>query len=228
MKVKQYKKFKAIYNVILDNGTKRIATKNMTPGLEVYGEELVTIANDEYRLWDPRRSKLAAAIVKGLNEVPIKPESKVLYLGAASGTTPSHISDIIGVNGYVFCIEFAPRSIRDLVLLSEKRENMIPLLADARLPRTYQRYVDNVDVVYCDVAQPDQAKIIIDNAKIFLKHQGSLLLAIKARSIDSSKNPSIVYKQQMNLLEDEGYTILEAIDLHPLEKDHAMIHGIFK
>ncbi len=223
MNVDRYKSFKEIYNVIFPDNSRKIATRNLTPGLKVYGEELISVKNIEYRLWDPTRSKLAAALVKGLKFNPIVPGCKVLYLGAASGTTPSHVSDILGAKGFLFCIEFSPRSTRDLVFLCEKRENMVPILDDARYPKNYEFLVDKVDVVYCDVAQPDQAKIIADNGHVFLKRGGYLLLAIKARSISSTKNPSVVYKQQMEILEEEGYEILEAIDLHPLEKDHAMI-----
>ncbi|MHA1244654.1 MAG: fibrillarin-like rRNA/tRNA 2'-O-methyltransferase [Candidatus Heimdallarchaeota archaeon] len=223
MNVKQYKSFDGVFNIFYQDGTKKIATQNFDPGNKVYDEDLVTDGHVEYRLWDPTRSKLAAALVKGLKKNPIVFGSKVLYLGAASGTTPSHVSDIIGKKGFVFCVEFSPRSIRDLVLLCEKRSNMLPILDDARSPRNYEHVIDKVDVVYCDVAQPDQAKIIADNAKIFLKKGGYLLLAIKSRSISATKNPSIVYKQQMTILEDEGFENIEAIDLHPLEKDHAMI-----
>ncbi|MBN1330601.1 MAG: fibrillarin-like rRNA/tRNA 2'-O-methyltransferase [Candidatus Heimdallarchaeota archaeon] len=223
MNVDKYKSFKEIYNVIYPDNSRKIATRNFTPGLKVYGEELVTVKGVEYRLWDPTRSKLAAALVKGLKSNPIEPGTKVLYLGAASGTTPSHVSDIIGAKGFLFCVEFSPRSTRDLVFLCEKRINMVPILDDARYPKNYEFLVDKVDVVYCDVAQPDQAKIIADNGHAFLKRGGYLLLAIKARSISSTKNPSVVYKQQMEILEEEGFEILEAVDLHPLEKDHAMI-----
>ncbi|MGC9780197.1 MAG: fibrillarin-like rRNA/tRNA 2'-O-methyltransferase [Candidatus Heimdallarchaeota archaeon] len=225
MEVKKYKSFEGIYHVIFPDGVRKIATLNFTPGHRVYGEDLIPLGKQEYRLWDPTRSKLAAAIVKGLKKVPIILGSNVLYLGAASGTTPSHISDIIGLKGFEYCIEFSPRSIRDLVFLCEKRLNMSPILEDARYPKNYEYLVNPVDVVYCDVAQPDQAKIMVDNANAFLKKEGHILLAIKARSISSTKNPSIIYKQQMVILEDEGFEIIEAIDLHPLERDHAMILG---
>lgn len=223
MQVKKFKSFQEIFNIFYPDNSKRLATKNLTPGLKVYGEDLIIEDNVEYRMWDAKRSKLAAALVKGLNYVPVVPGCTVLYLGAASGTTPSHISDIIGPKGFMYCVEFSPRSIRDLVLLCEKRGNMLPILDDARIPRNYQNIVDQVDVVYCDVAQPDQAKIIADNAKMFLKHGGYLLLAIKSRSISATKNPSVVYKQQMDILEEEGFRNIEAVDLHPLERDHAMI-----
>ena len=225
MELKNYKSFNGVFNIIFPDGSKKIATKNFHPGHQVYGEELIQVNNIEYRLWDPTRSKLAAALVKGLQTMPIMPKSKVLYLGAASGTTASHVSDIVDSQGIVFCVEFSARSIRDLVFLCEKRKNMLPILDDARYPNNYDFIVDQVDDIYCDVAQPDQAKIIADNAKKFLKKNGYILLAIKARSISSTKNPSIVYKQQMNILEEEGFKIVESIDLHPLEKDHAMIIG---
>lgn len=223
MEVKKYKSFQGIYNIFFPDGSRKIATKNLVPGNRVYGEDLIPFKSEEYRLWDPTRSKLGAAVVKGLKKNPIIPGSKVLYLGAASGTTPSHVSDIIAEEGFLYCVEFSPRSIRDLVFLCEKRENMVPILDDARSPRNYENVLEPVDVVYCDVAQPDQAKIIADNAKMFLKKGGHLMLAIKSRSISATKSPSVVYKQQMNILEDEGFYNLEAIDLHPLEKDHAMI-----
>ena len=223
MVVQKYKSFAGIYNIVFPDGSKKIATKNLSPGYQVYGEDLFTEKDGEYRLWDPTRSKLAAAIIKGLKTVPITPGKKVLYLGAASGTTPSHVSDILGPKGILFCVEFSPRSIRDLVLLCERRENMIPILDDARLPRKYAHIVNDVDVVFCDVAQPDQAKIIVDNSKLFLRTGGHLMLAIKARSISATKNPSVVYKQQMEIIEDGGFTTMQAVDLHPLEKDHALV-----
>jgi fibrillarin-like pre-rRNA processing protein len=225
MNVKPYKSFKGVFNVFYQDGNKKLATLNYTPGLKVYGEDLVLANNKEYRLWDPTRSKLAAALLKGLKFLPIKSGTKLLYLGAASGTTPSHISDIIGASGFQFCVEFSPRSTRDLVFLCEKRNNMTPILDDARNPQNYLHLIDQVDVVYCDVAQPDQATIIAQNAKVYLKKGGFILLAIKARSISSTKNPSVIYKQQMSILEAQGFEILEAVDLHPLEKDHAMILG---
>lgn len=50
----------------------------------------------EYRVWNPFRSKLAAAILGGVEKIHMEPGSKVLYLGAASGTTVSHVADIVG------------------------------------------------------------------------------------------------------------------------------------
>jgi len=229
VEVKAHQKFPEIYWAILEDGTKRLATKNLAPGRAVYGERLVTFKGVEYRIWDPYRSKLAAAILKGLKNVPIKPGNKVLYLGAASGTTASHISDIVGENGHVYCVEFSARAIRELVNnVCAFRPNMSPILEDARLPERYAMLVEKVDNIYCDIAQPEQAKILADNADLYLKKRGEIMLAIKAQSIDVTKEPSEVYKREIETLKDRGFKIKEVIHLEPYDKAHAMIISEFK
>ena len=229
VEVKAHQKFPEIYWAILEDGTKRLATKNLAPGRAVYGERLVTFKGVEYRIWDPYRSKLAAAILKGLKKVPIKPGNKVLYLGAASGTTASHVSDIVGENGHVYCVEFSARAIRELVNnVCAFRPNMSPILEDARLPERYAMLVEKVDNIYCDIAQPEQAKILADNADLYLKKRGGIMLAIKAQSIDVTKEPSEVYKREIETLKDRGFKIKEVIHLEPYDKAHAMIVAEFK
>jgi len=223
--VKPHPQFLAIYQTTLENGTRRLATKNLTPDRKVYGEKLIKYKGVEYRVWDPFRSKLAATIRKGLKNVPIKPSHKVLYLGAASGTTASHVSDIIGEKGYVYCVEFAPRPIRELVNnVCAFRLNMSPILEDARFPEKYAVFINNkVDDVYCDIAQPEQAKVLADNADLFLKKSGWIMLAVKAQSIDVTKEPSEIYKQEVKVLENRGFRIEEIVHLEPYDKAHAMI-----
>lgn len=222
--VKPHPQFPAIYRVTLEDGAQRLATKNLTPGRNVYGERLVRYEGVEYRLWDPFRSKLAAAILKNLKTVPIKPQHKVLYLGAASGTTASHVSDIVGENGHVYCVEFAPRAIRELVNnVCAFRPNMSPILEDARLPEKYAMFVEKVDDVYCDIAQPEQARVLADNADLFLKKSGWIMLAVKAQSIDVTREPSEVYKGEVRVLENRGFRTEEIIRLEPYDKAHAMI-----
>ena len=166
--VRPHPRFPSIYIATLEDGSQRLATKNLAVGRTVYGERLVKSKGVEYRIWDPYRSKLAAAILKGLGTVSIKPDNKVLYLGAASGTTASHVSDIVGEGGHVYCIEFASRSIRELVNnVCVFRYNMSPILADARLPERYTTLVGKADDIYCDIAQPEQARILADNADLF-------------------------------------------------------------
>jgi fibrillarin-like pre-rRNA processing protein len=224
VKVEPLPKFDGVYQVILEDGSRRIASKNLAPGRDVYGERLIRYKDAEYRVWDPYRSKIAAAILKGLRDLPIKAGFKVLYLGAASGTTASHVSDIVGEEGHIFCIEFAPRPLKELIdNVCKYRPNMSPILADARFPEKYANLVEKVDMIYCDIAQPEQAQILVNNAKIFLKKGGWIMLAIKARSIDVTKEPNEVYKREIAILEKNGFQIHQVIHLEPYDKDHAMI-----
>lgn len=224
-RVKLHPQFPAIHQATLQDGAQRLATKNLTPGRNVYGERLIRHKGVEYRVWDPFRSKLAAAILKNLKTVPIKPGHKVLYLGAASGTTASHVSDIVGKKGHVYCVEFASRAIRELVNnVCAYRLNMSPILEDARFPGKYAMFISGkVDDVYCDIAQSEQAKVLADNADLFLKKSGWIMLAVKAQSIDVTKEPTEVYKREVKILENRGFRIEEVIHLEPYDKAHAMI-----
>jgi len=225
VKVKPHPKFAEIYTVVLEDGSKRLATKNLSPGKNVYGERLIKYEGAEYRIWDAFRSKLAAAILKGLNKVPIKPNDSVLYLGAASGTTASHVSDIVGEKGHVYCVEFASRSIRDLVdNVCPYRANMSPILEDARFPEKYSIFIrGKIDDIYCDIAQPEQAKVLANNADHFLKTKGWIMLAVKAQSIDVTREPSEVYKDEVKVLEKNDFTVEQVVQLEPYDKAHAMI-----
>lgn len=206
--------FTGIYNI-----EDHIATENYNPGQKVYGEKLVEVEGNEYRLWEPRRSKFGAAIINGMKTKLIEDDSKVLYLGASSGTTPSHISDIT-VNGYLWCVEFSPRMMRKLVELSKNRPNMIPLLEDATRPRNYIPLLQKVDVLYSDVAQPKQSELFMDNMRLYLKKDGVGVVMIKARSIDVTKNPKKIFKEEESKLKSGGFRVIEKIKLDPYEKDH--------
>jgi fibrillarin-like pre-rRNA processing protein len=159
-----------------------------------------------------------------LDNVPILPKDKVLYLGAASGTTASHVSDIVGEDGQVYCIEFASRSLRDLVNnVCVYRYNMSPILADARIPETYSRMVNHVDSIYFDVAQPEQARVLADNSDIYLDKGGGIMLAIKSQSIDVTMEPAAVFKNEISILEARGFRISNVIGLEPFDKAHVMV-----
>lgn len=216
-------KFKGVYWCDFDDGSKKLATINMVPGLRVYGEQLVTYGDVEFRIWNPYRSKLAAAILKGVSEIVSKPNMNLLYLGTSTGTTISHVSDIIDETGYVYGVEIAPRPFREFMNLCEKRRNIIPILSDARMPQLYRNIVPAVDGIYCDVAQPDQAKILLDNANLFLKPSGLIMLAIKARSIDVTLEPDEIYKREINYLREGGFDIIHVVHLEPYDKDHVMV-----
>jgi fibrillarin-like pre-rRNA processing protein len=222
IKIEKNSKIPEIYWVTLENGAKRVVTKNFFSGTKVYGERLVKHDGEEYRIWDPFRSKMAAAILKGLGRIPIQPGQKILYLGAGSGTTASHISDIVGKEGHIYCIEFSPRSIKKLLNICMIRSNMSPILADARLPEQYLILVERVDTIYCDIAQPEQAKVLADNADLFLKSKGWVLFTIKARSIDVTKKPLEIFERENDVLKARGFIIENVVNLEPYEKAHAM------
>ncbi len=195
-------------------------TRNRVKGKRVYGEKLVVVRGVEYREWNPYRSKLAAAILNGLSVMPITHNSNVLYLGAAQGTTVSHVSDIV-VDGYIVAVEISPKAMEDFLLLAKRRDNIIPILGDANKPEMYEEYLDDINVIYQDVAQPNQTEILSKNAR-YLKH-GYTMLCVKSRSIDVVKNPKKVFRESVSQLEASGLKTEQVVDLEPYEKDHAMI-----
>src|SRR6188472_2515706 len=219
--------FNAI-NWITVNGEKQIATLNLIKGNNVYGEKLVKYNGDEYRIWDPFRSKLAGALKKGLKNLPIMNGTKVLYLGASTGTTVSHVSDIIGFNGIVFAVEPAIRVARELIEnVASKRRNVVPIIEDARKPQSYISVFGKVDVLYCDIAQPDQTDIAIGNCHAYLKRKGAILIIIKSRSIDVTMEPKAVIAHEAKKLESQGFHIDQIIKLDPFDKDHGLIYAIY-
>jgi fibrillarin-like pre-rRNA processing protein len=204
--------------IFLING--KLATKNLVPGKQVYGEELIIVKGTEYRIWDPEKSKLAAAIMKGV-KVEMVSGTKILYLGIAHGTTASHLSDIIGHAGIIYGVEISPRPMRELLPVCEARKNIAPILADARKPAEYS-WIEPVDVVYEDVADRQQVSILIKNCRHFLKPDGLAMLAVKARSIDVTKKPKEVYAQVLDQLQ-KGFKIIRFVKLDPYERDHCFI-----
>jgi fibrillarin-like pre-rRNA processing protein len=206
------------------DGQTRLATLNLAPGVSVYGEKLVVVEGREYRVWDPFRSKLAAAILKGLKDIGLKEGYSVLYLGASTGTTLSHISDIVGEKGVVFGVEFSARVARELIeRVAKHRRNVVPIVADARHPRLYPSIYGKVDLVYCDIAQPDQTEIAVENCRIYLKSEGKLLLVVKCRSIDVAMEPTLIVKQEVAKLKESGFKVNQVVELEPFDKDHALI-----
>lgn len=211
------------YIWIKHEGQQKLATENLVPGNQVYKEKLVHKNKTEYRLWDPFRSKLAAAILNGLETFPFRNKSTVLYLGASTGTTVSHISDIVGPSGIVFGVEHASRVARDFLdRVASHRKNIIPIMQDARRPKEYFAVFGKVDIIYCDIAQPDQTEIAITNCKQFLKKDGWLFLVIKTRSIDVTKSPKRIIEEESEKIKDM-FEVLQTIDLFPYDKDHAMV-----
>lgn len=189
------------------DGETRLATRGET----VYGEPTA----DGWRAWDPRRSKLGGMLELGF-DTGLTGGETVLYLGAASGTTVSHVADFAGPT---YAIEFAPRPVRDLLGAAASRDRLFPLLKDARKPRTYAHVVEaDVDVIVQDVATRGQATVAVRNAQ-FLADDGRLLLAIKARSEDVTAAPTDVFDDALDRLRD-AYKVLETQRLDRFHEDH--------
>ncbi|KAJ1997535.1 Small subunit processome complex component, partial [Coemansia sp. S85] len=182
----------------------------------------------EYRVWNPFRSKIAAGILGGVDHIHIAPGKKVLYLGAASGTTVSHVADVVGPEGAVYAVEFSHRSGRDLINMAKKRTNVVPIVEDARYPQKYRMLVPMVDVIFADVAQPDQARIIALNAHQFLKNTGHIVISIKANCIDSTVEASKVFAREVKKMQEEKIKPQEQLTLEPYERDHAIVVGVYR
>ena len=195
-----------------------LMTVNAVPGKDVYGERLVKIEGVEYRQWDPYRSKLAALILLGGRGFGLDDKTKVLYLGAASGTTASHVSDI-AANGFVHCVEVSERSFRDLVKVCESRKNMIPILEDANQPEEYSHMIEGVELVYQDIAQRNQVDIFVRNMAAFDSEHGILML--KSRSVDVNRKPTDVFTEVRKQLIAKQLKVADVIDLDRFAKDHA-------
>ncbi len=212
---KEYKNFIEIFPNVFRKGNKLFTLPLINSS--VYGEKFITYDGTTLREWVPSRSKLGAAILKGL-KLPISKNSLVLYLGAATGTTISHVSDIV-TNGAVIGVEFSPTVAISLFSLARQRKNLSFIIEDASFPERYMHLVPTVDVIFQDIAQRHQVEILRRNAIFFLKNKGYAMISIKTRSIDVTKPPKEIYKQVKSQLEKD-FEIIQQFSLYPWEKDH--------
>lgn len=214
---------KQIINGIFRIDENILVTKNLTPKKIFFSEEIIKINNSEYRIFNPQHSKLAAALIKGIKGININNNFTVLYLGAAHGYTCSFLSDIID-KGFIFAIDIAPDVFSRLLMVSKERKNMIPILADANHPETYFHRVLASDFIYQDIAQKNQVQIFIKNIKLFLKHKASAIaiLCIKARAIDSVKDPEEIFKKVITELKNNNIKIIDKKTLELFQKDHCV------
>ncbi|MHA1932230.1 MAG: fibrillarin-like rRNA/tRNA 2'-O-methyltransferase [Promethearchaeota archaeon] len=222
IEIKNHPKF---YNVFISGSKEklRLYTRNRDKGYRVYGERLIQYKETEYREWDPFRSKLAALILENPTNNFLSEDLNCLYLGASSGTTISHLSDIV-TNGIIYGIEFADRSIRQLIQNTSHRKNIIPIFNDARYPEKYAKSIfTKINLVYQDVSQPNQAEIALNNSNYYLNDNGLLILAVKSQSIDSIQKSENIYAQEKNILEKGGYEIIESINIHKYAANHIVL-----
>ena len=201
---------------------RELYTVNLRPGVRVYGERLRVDGATEYRHWDPWRSKLAAYLTKSPAPGLLDGVRSVLYLGAAHGTTVSHLSDA-KPDGEVYAIEKSPASFAPLLALARDRPNLLPILADAQLPERYAADVGVVDFLYQDVAQRAQAKIFCEHVTACLRTHGQGILMLKVRSVTQARPTHLVLAEARRELEDAGCSVRESVDLAPFSRDHVAL-----
>lgn len=189
-------------------------------GKSVYGEKFVNEDGKKYRRWDASRSKAGAAVLKDV-DLGIERDDDILYLGAASGTTVSHFSDIVS-KGFIYAVEYSETVIRDLVDVAEDRKNIAPILGNARKPDEYSDIVEKCDIVFQDISQSDQPEIFMKNCEKYLKEDGIGLLAVKAKSISTSEKAEEIFEDVKEKIV-RNFDIIEETTLEPYEKDHLFL-----
>jgi fibrillarin-like pre-rRNA processing protein len=197
-------------------------TVNRTPGTKVYGEALSTADGVEYRAWDPFRSKLAAFLLKGAPADVLGLPRTVLYLGAAHGTTVSHLSDL-WPEATIFAVEKSPTSFARLLALARQRPGLVPILADAQLPERYQADVGAADLLYQDIAQRNQSGIFVENARACLAPEGRGLLMLKVRSVTQQRPTAAVVREARAALSAAHLTVAYETALAPFSREHVAL-----
>ena len=200
----------------------KIYTINNTDKNKYYDESILIYEDNFYREWNPYKSKISASIKKNLKEIPICGESIILYLDSSSGTTVSHISDVLK-KGKIFAVDSSKEMMKKFMKLVYNRKNIFPVLESAR---NYKKYDipsnTNIDLIIQDVACVDQVDILINNSDYYLKSGGKVLMSIKTQSIDSIKKPGVVIEEQKEILKCK-FKILQTLNLEPFEKNHWLL-----
>jgi fibrillarin-like pre-rRNA processing protein len=201
---------------------RELFTVNRNPGTKVYGESLTTVEGVEYRTWDPFRSKLAAFLAKGAPADVLGQPRTVLYLGAAHGTTVSHLSDL-WPDATIFAVEKSPTSFARLLALARTRPGLLPILADAQLPERYQADVGPADLLYQDIAQRNQAGIFVENARACLASRGRGVLMLKVRSVTQQRPTAAVVREARTVLSAAHLKVVYEAELSPFSREHVAL-----
>jgi len=191
----------------------------------VYGERWAAFGARTYRAFEPVRSKLAAAIVRDWRGPLPAPAERWLYLGAATGTTASHVADLLGPDGRLYAVERSPRPFARLLNVAERWPNLLPVLGDARDPIGYADRVPLVDGIYADVAQPDQVALVVENARLFLRDRaGMVVVALKTSSMGRTLGAPAHLRASEAALSAE-LELAPSVRLDPFYRSHYLIGG---
>ena len=206
---------------------KKLATLNNASINEVYNEKLIKINGKQYNLWNPYTSKLAAAIVNGMEIFPILKKTKVLYLNDTIEKTLSHISDIIGVNGKIFILrDINENSKNFLENVMNDRTNVFTITRDNGDPAKFSSKTEMVNVVYVDITQHNETEVAIQNCKRYLTDGGFLMLVVPTKKIDFVNNPNGQNLEEIQKLQS-SFEIIQQINLTDFFKEHSMIIAKF-
>lgn len=194
---------------------------------EVYGERVRRAEETVWRAMDPHRSKLGAAFCRELRELPLAPGANVLYLGAASGTTASHVADLVGRKGAVYAVEKSPRPFQKLLGVARRWPNLYPILGDALAPQTYLPWIPPCQALYLDIAQPEQVDIAIAHAARFLRGGGGLMMALKVPSLRSQGRTTPELVRHSERLLSRFFEVEPPLNLEPFYRGHYFLTGVY-
>ena len=207
-------------------------SRNAVKGERVRDERLRRDGKIEWRSWNPRSSKLGAAIIRSSGDAGIllpEPGSTVLYIGAGHGTTISHLHDHVCGSGNhhggsIVAVDLSARCIRDLISLAEKRPGILPVLSDARNLEDYAIFLSNrVPWILQDVSQAGQVDLMLRICNRFLSPNGIALLSLKAASerwTDGGDEARFLAAESK--IAKSNLELVERIDLKGLEDQHVM------
>ena len=202
---------------------KKLATLSNLSTNQDYEENLVEMNGKQYSIWNPYTSKLAAAIINGLEIFPILKKTKILYVDPATEKTVKHISDIVGINGKIFVVRDVMKNSKNfLEQIVKNRSNIFTIIPDKTNPARLTGMTEMVDVIYIDIAEHNQTEIAIQNCKNHLRIGGFLMLIVPTKNIDFTNNPSKKNQEERKKLQT-SFDIIQEINLTDFFKEYSMV-----
>ncbi|KAL1806043.1 rRNA 2'-O-methyltransferase fibrillarin 1-like isoform X1 [Daucus carota subsp. sativus] len=209
-----------------------LCTKNLVPGEALYGEELMRVQNEgditevEYRVWNPFRSKLSAAIMYGVTNIWIKPGSRVLYLGNVCGLTVSNLSDLVGSDGMVYVVGY----IDDVVGMAGTRPNVVTIIEKFWNHGNYRMLVSTVDVIFAEYDRHldeyvAETLFMVNNVRFYLRAGGHYMISTRANNLNSTGQVKDVFTIHFQRKE---FKQIETIMLNLMEGACSLVVGSYR
>ena len=202
---------------------KKLATLSNVSTNQDYKENLVEMNGKQHSIWNPYMSKLAAAIINGMEIFPILKKTKILYLDPTSEKTIKHISDIVGINGKIFVVRNIMKNSKNfLEQIAKNRSNIFTIIPDKTNPARFTGMTETVDVIFIDITEHNQTESIIQNCKNHLRIGGFLMLIVPTKNIDFTNNPSKKNQEERKKLQT-SFDIIQEINLTDFFKEYSMV-----